>query len=170
MSRYPKVIVLGLFLLTAFWMHGCYTAFRHPPINEHSWSEIVVTDDCLECHEENRYSTPVLPESAENDFNWQFYSGSAWWQDEGAIVADDAPEPSGTGPRDFGNSYTPQSVQPVAMPVQSAGSLGKSTVSDENDENKQSVSSPTRSAGRRSHTTSSSSSQEDNSEKRSRKR
>ncbi len=167
MSRYPKLIVLVLFLLLVFLTHGCYTAFTHPPVNENKWGEIYVTDDCLECHDSSRYSAPILPESAQSDFNWQFYSASPWWQDEDTIIANEASEPSGTGPRDF-NNYVPQTAAPVAMPVQGGGSLGKSNASDNNSESQQNASEPKRSVGRRSHTTSSSS--QDKSSTGSRKR
>lgn len=165
MSHYPKLIILFLFILVVFLTHGCYTAFTHPPVNENGWGEVYVSDDCLECHDTDRYSTTVLPESAQDDFNWQFYSGSAWWQDEETINTSVAPEPSGTGPRNV--SYTPQSAAPVAMPVQGGGSLGKTNASEQDTDNQQ-KSTPQRSVGRRSHTTSSSS--QESSPTRSRKR
>ncbi len=168
MSRYPIAFFLVLFVMASFLTHGCYTAFRHPPVDK-SWGKVYVTDDCLECHDSSPYAAPILPQSAQDDVHWQFYSGSAWWQDEMTITTGAAPEPAGTGPRNFGNSVAPQAAPPVSMPVQGGGSLGKSNVSDQNDENKKAVSGPTRSAGRRSHTTSSGSSQ-DNSAKGSRKR
>ncbi len=149
--------IVSLFLV--FTCYSCYTSFTHPPINDARWGEVYVNDDCLECHDSNRYSSTILPDAAQNDYNWQFYSGSAWWQDEQSIEAGIANDPDvGTGPRSI--SHTPTSAAPVAMPVQSGStSLGKSSATEETEQKSPNK----RSIGRRSNSTSSESSKENSS-------
>lgn len=159
--KYSNFVNLFLIILLIFLSHGCYTAFTHPPVNKTQFGDIYISDDCLECHETTPYSATVLPQSAQNDYNWQFYSGSAWWQDEETISINNAVDPaSGTGPRSA--SYTPTTAAPVAMPVQGGTSLGKKSASDESS-NQSQTTERKRSDGRRTNTTSSSNSEENSS-------
>ena len=164
---YIYIIFVGILTLA---IPGCYTAFQHPPISNDSWGQVRVSDDCLECHEtEPNQQHAYLPQAAETDYNWIFYSGSPWWQDEYTIAdelgASTAPEP--TGPRSFNS--TPTYPGPVVAPatVPTVPSLGKTDAST--DETQESEQSNKRSFGRRQPTTSESK-DSDSSSKRSRRR
>ena len=141
---------LFIFLPIALLFFDCYTSFTHPPIKQSEWGNVRVSDDCTECHNSQRFAAPILPRSAEQDYSWQFYSGSAWWEDDysasGVAVSPD----NTTGPRTV--SPTQIAPAPVAMPVQGGQSLGKQSAPAETEkktDNKRTI-------NRRSNTSSSS--------------
>jgi hypothetical protein len=155
-------IFLTPIFLSSLW--GCYTAFQHPPINDPKWGEVQVSDDCSECHSQNKYAAPILPISGDQDFNWQFFAVSPWWQDEmnfndGTSVSG-LPEP--TGPRHSGGGGYISNPPLTPIPPAPVQSLGKSGADDTNDS--ESKKDRRRSVGRRRQTTSDSSS--DSEEKR----
>lgn len=159
-----KYIILLFFLFIVFFL-GCYTSFTHPPITDAQWGAVRTSDDCTECHANHQFAAPVLPQAAQDDYNWQFYSGSAWWQDEYTVGGGVAVQPDNrTGPRTM--SSTPMTPAPVAMPVQGGTqSLGKKSASSESekkDENKRSIK-------RRTNTTKSSDTSEKKAASRSRR-
>ena len=149
-NGFLSIVFLSI-LLTSIW--GCYTSFQHPNIDNPKWGRIQISDDCSECHAQNRYEAPVLPNAAAQDFNWQFYAASPWWQDEmsldGASVSGG---PESTGPRsviDGDRSYNPPLSASPAAPVQSLGKSGSQESSGDS-----SSKDDRRSVGRRTHTTS----------------
>lgn len=125
------IFILSVILLTAY---GCYTSFSHPSVQDYRWGDVAIGDDCSECHQESVYSTPILPSAAESDMNWQFYSGSPWWQDEMVMTdVDGAESYEGTGARhvESGASYSTPAVSPVTAPA--VQTLGKSDMQDSSD-------------------------------------
>ncbi|MBN1479756.1 hypothetical protein JXA70_05755 [candidate division KSB1 bacterium] len=147
MEKRRLLIIFAVVLI--FSVHGCYTSFTHPPINDPRWGTVHYSDDCSECHDHSRYTPPVLPAAAEQDNYWQFYSGSAWWQDEYAVGAGVAADPDEqTGPRAV--TSTPLAPAPVAMPVQgTTQSLGKKSAAAQQNETE---TPKKRTVGRRTHT------------------
>lgn len=71
------------FIVLSGILFNCYTSFRHPDVYSESdgYYNIRINDDCMECHRTYPGTLAVLPNGAENDFNWQFYSYGAWWED-----------------------------------------------------------------------------------------
>ena len=74
---------LYLLLAIIFLQINCYTTFRHPIIetNTSSYYEVRINDDCMECHQTYPGTLAILPNAAIQDYNWQFYSHGAWWED-----------------------------------------------------------------------------------------
>lgn len=139
-------IFLLIFLLCFTFLLGCYTTLSHPPVGNTQMSHVYTGDDCQECHTQPIYKSPILPESAVSDYNWQFYSGSVWWQDESAIYDHSVSQiPEGTGARSFDNAsgYSGPATMPV--PGASVQSLSKSSgkkeqsTNDQQNEKKRSV-------------------------------
>jgi len=161
----PFIVLVGIAL------HGCYTSLQHPPVPDHAWGQVRVSDDCLECHDPHPQTRQAfLPRAAQQDYNWQFYYDSPWWQDESAIGADPdvALPPERTGPRSFGSSSTVPGGMPATVPsaVPSTRSLGKSNAEAEDTTSEESSK---RSFGRRQPTTSESKDSDDSESKRSRR-
>lgn len=153
--KYAKIkaahyLICGIFI---FSLWGCYTSFQHPDIKDAKWGAVQFSDDCMECHSQTRYSAPVLPRAAEQDYNWRFYSSSPWWQDEMEVDSapvTGAPEPTGARSRGGGGEFASPPLAPTsAAPVQS---LGKST--SNGDAKESTPKDNRRSVGRRTTTTS----------------
>ncbi len=138
-----------------FSVYGCYTSFQHPPVNDSKWGTVRISDDCSECHTQNQYTTPILPDAAQKDLNWQFYSASPWWGDEmmpDASTAYDAPEP--TGPRHATDNTGWVTTPAAPMPSSPVQSLGKSGASAGDGQNGDAAKDGRRSVGRRKVVTS----------------
>lgn len=174
-TRFHHVIFsISLFAVLGIAMHGCYTSLQHPPVPDHSWGQVRVSDDCLECHDQHPQTNQAfLPQAAQQDYNWQFYYDSPWWQDESVIGVDPdvAFPPERTGPRSFGSSSTVPGGMPATVPsaVPSTRSLGKSSADAEDTSDTSSEESSKRSFGRRQPTTSESKDSDDPESKRSRR-
>lgn len=154
--------VLGTVLSLS--MHGCYTTFSHPPVADSKWNQVRMSDDCTECHEKPLDNQPVLPASAEDDYSWQFYSTTPWWQDEASISSGYVAEPpETTGPRSFGgtSSYDAPATIPVNAPV--VQTLDKSSA-DETSAEAPAATDDRRTFERRTDTSSSSEKSSDNSD------
>ncbi len=83
MRYYFLLFFFFIFLLTFF--SGCYTSFRHPLVEDDSGLEgaasIRASDNCMGCHQDSQLADrPILPDAAMGDYNWYFYTQSAWWE------------------------------------------------------------------------------------------
>ena len=83
---YIRIMIFSVFV--AFLFGGCYTTFQHPRVDSGSqWAgpeSVAIWDNCMDCHRDPpKPTTTMLPEAALDDYNWYFYSMSAWWEDEG---------------------------------------------------------------------------------------
>lgn len=149
-------IVLVPFLLLSLW--GCYTSFQHPPIDDPQWGSVRISDDCGECHNQQKYAAPILPDGAQHDAKWNFYSSSPWWQDNWSYGNDFIAGPETTGPRMPGGGGGYSDSPAVPIPPAPAQSLGKSSADESNESGEKKDN--RRSVGRRTHTTSDSNSSE----------
>ena len=126
-----KKVYIIIFLAAIISLPNCYTAFKHPQVTSNSQylahEDIQIGDNCMDCHQSNVYTTPVLPSSATNDGNWQFYSNSSWWQDEMTLDErrsfDNYIAPTGPRLRGESSSHSNSAVIQSAPPGPSLGKV-----------------------------------------------
>ena len=125
-----------------YFIAGCYTSFNHPVETldgqRIDTSDIYIIDSCSDCHSVTQFSSgTILPDAAEDDFNWIFYTKSAWWQDSFDFYTVNTEEvPESTLPRNRQGGYNDPMPIPAPMPVPEPvpGSLGKLPAdTDQND-------------------------------------
>ncbi len=134
MRYYLILFFFGIFLLTYF--SGCYTSFYHPLVEDDSGLEgaasIRASANCMECHKESQiFNRPILPDAAMDDYNWYFYTQSAWWEGEENYDArystyDNSDIPLPTGYRHpMGNGMMDTPYNTIAPSVTVPSGLGK---------------------------------------------
>ncbi|MBN2411969.1 hypothetical protein JXQ31_09785 [candidate division KSB1 bacterium] len=130
-------ILFCLFLGWLLFTTACYTSFTHPVNTSDGQridtSDIYIIDNCSDCHQVTQFSCgTILPEAAQNDYSWQFWAKSAWWQDNFDFYpVDVVKNPESTLPRyQSDDTYDPIPI-PAPLPVPAPGSLGKTNTDSE---------------------------------------
>jgi len=138
-------ILALLFICWLLFLTGCYTSFKHPVKTSDGQridtSDIYIIDNCSDCHQATQFSSgTILPEAAQDDYDWQFFTKSTWWQDSFDFYPVNSGEnPESTMPRNRQGHYNDQSLIPAPMPVPEPvpGSLGKKPADTESNETEQ---------------------------------
>ncbi|NIA31861.1 MAG: hypothetical protein GWP06_18370 [Actinobacteria bacterium] len=142
MRHYFLIFFFVIFLPAYF--GGCYTSFRHPLVEDDSGlgeaMSIRASDNCMECHQESQlFDHPVLPDAAMNDYNWYFYTQSAWWEGDENYDArystdDNSETPLPTGYRHpVGGGVIDTPYNTIVPSVTVPSSLGKAADNGAND-------------------------------------
>ena len=129
-----KLKILALLLAGSALISGCYTSFTHPVLdsqgNRIHRSTSGIAGGCAECHTDGMLQAgSVLPAAVENDYNWQFYSNSAWWQDEFdffPVNASESLDPTGARLPGVTPNYNSDAITPIPVIPSQAG-LSKKT-------------------------------------------
>ena len=125
---------------------NCYTAFNHPDIYSESDAdstntyynsdEIVFTDNCQRCHEQEMILTEnydEIYESVIDDYDWQYYFLTPWWVDDYYYRSVQAQtgksELPPTQKRDFGRGHL-NSPPRIVTPTISRPTLAKPSNSE----------------------------------------
>ncbi|HPG39778.1 MAG TPA: hypothetical protein PLP19_13520 [bacterium] len=129
-----KLKIFILLLAGAALTSGCYTSFTHPLVDSQgkriNRSNSGIAGSCSECHADGTLQAgSVLPAAVENDYDWQFYTNSAWWQDEFdffPVNATESADPTGARLPGVTPGYSSDAITPIpVMPSQSG--LSKKT-------------------------------------------
>jgi len=132
--RISITFLLGILLLG----QGCYTRLSHKAVSESSKSHLTIADNCYECHSSSIAPEGILPESAYDDYHWQFYANSAWWHDNGVSRSFQhgvPSESSATWPRAHSGRQANRPETVVTSQPAAVSRLSKKSSSDDNTSN-----------------------------------